>query len=655
MAKLGEAYVRVRADLEPFGKDLDRGLKTITDKFERALNRNIGRALGKDMGSGVREGLKESTFGISKEFESTLSIPANRQRGRRAGKEFGDGYGDGIFGTIKRVSGLFVTALEDGFSSLPPQVKGIVGAALVSAIVPAGAFLSAAVGTAIIAGVAGIGIALSSQFQEVEDRWADFVDRLRDRGVEAARPFAGETVAALDLFDRRLDEIDPKVQSLFANAARYVEPFSRGIADLVENLVTGLDEGLKESEFSSLSGTIERGLGGIGESLGEAFGVLLSNPDLDIALADLLETTGDLIEAGGALLDWTTSAWADFRRLAAPVGDFLGLLGDLAGVISGLTTGNDADGFTELADSWDDLVFRVTGGGDGVVKSIKRLEFANREWNNETSATVKLTKEEEQALADLNRQLVQQERLVNDIISTQISYQEAIDRTTADLKEHGRSLTLTGEIGRQNVKNIQTEINTLREQVRTQLESGQLTEDQAQTFYNNEIKRIRDRFKGNQALLAQFDTLFAKLIELQTSPSVPNKLGPIAAAIGPLLVALGKVQAKLNEIRFTSLPSAKNTSGVGPGQQKYAEGGFITEPTNAIMGENYREEVVLPLTNTRRSMQLLSQSSLAGMLGGDTNVSVFIGNEQLDGRMVKVATSVNRQSARTLNQVPRNI
>lgn len=655
MAKLGEAYVRVRADLEPFGKDLDRGLKTITDKFERALNRNLGKSLGKEMGGGVREGLKESTNGIGKDLDKGLHIPANRQRGRRAGQDFGDGYGDGLFGTIKRISGLFITALEDGFSSLPPQIKGIVGATLIAAIIPAGAFLSAAVGAAIIAGVGGVGIALASQFQEVEDSWAKFVERLRDRGVEAARPFAGETVAALDLFDRKLDEIDPKVESLFTNASKYVEPFARGIAELTDNLVTGLDEGLKQSEFASLSSTIETGLAGIGESTGNALGNLLSNPDLDIALGDLLETTGDLIEAGGAILDWTTTAWAKFHDLVVPVQDFAGALGDVVGVISGLTQGNDADGFSELSDSWDDLVYRVTGGGKGVVKEIRQITYANREWNNATGATIKLTEEQEKALKELNRQLVEQERLINDNISTQITYQEAIDRTSEDLKENGRSLTLTGDVGRTNAKNIQNEINALRDQVRNQLELGNLTEEQAQTFYNNEIKRIRDRFKGNKTLLAQFDELFGKLIALQAAPPVPNKLGPFAAALAPIIKALREIEARTARLRNESLPSSHNTSGVGPGQQKYAEGGFINEPTNAIMGENYKEEVVLPLTNTRRSMQLLSQSPLAGMLGGGTNVAVYIGNEQLEGRMVKVATSVNRQSARILNQVPRSV
>jgi hypothetical protein len=54
-------------------------------------------------------------------------------------------------------------------------------------------------------------------------------------------------------------------------------------------------------------------------------------------------------------------------------------------------------------------------------------------------------------------------------------------------------------------------------------------------------------------------------------------------------------------------------------------------------------------------MQLLSQTPLAGMLGGGTNVAVFIGNEQLDSRMFRVAQGAQKQAARTMTQGPRTI
>lgn len=655
MAKLGEAYVRIRADLEPFAKDLDKGLKVITDKFERSLNRRFGQAIGKDMGSGLRDGLRESSTGLNAELDKGLSVPANnRRRGRRAGRDFGDGYGEGIIGTVKRFSGLFITALEDGFSSLPPQVKGVIGAALVAAIVPAGAFLSAAVSTSLIAGTVGIGVALASQFTEVENEWASFVTRLRERALEEAKPFAGETIASLDLFDQKLDELDPKLKNLFSNASRYVEPFARGVAGAVDGVVTGLDRGLASSDFVQISATIENGLSAIGEQVGETFELLLSNPDISVALDDLLQVTEDLIYVGGEFLNWTTSAWADLRDIAGVVGDVTSGFTDFARVLAGITQGADADGFSELDSAWQDFLSHF-GGGNELRLGAERINKAQREWNNTTSATIKLTEEQEKALKELNKQIAAELRLTNDVIGTQIDYQAAIDQTTADLKENGRTLDLRNEKGRENAENVQREINTLREQVKAGLESGKLTEQQAQTFYDKEIARIRNRFKGNKELLAQFDELFGKLTTLSGLPPVPNKVGPLAAALGPLLTALGQVQARLNSIRQTSLPSYSNKSGVGPGQQKYADGGFITEPTNAIMGENYREEVVLPLTNTRRSMQLLSQSPLAGLLGGGTNVAVYIGNEQLAARQYKVAQGVNRQAARTLAQTPRMV
>lgn len=657
MAKLGEAYVRVRADLEPFAKDLDKGLKQITDRFEATLNRRLGQRLGRDVGTGIRDGVRESSRDIDRDL-NRLSIPANnRRRGRRAGQDFGDGYGEGLFGTIKRFSGLFVTALEDGFSSLPPQVKGIVGAAIVAAIIPAGAFLSAALGAAILAGTAGIGVALASQFTEVQGKWETFVERLRVRAVSAAERFAGETVASLDLFDQKLEELDPKIRNLFGNASRYVEPFARGITGAIDGLVSGLDRGLANSDFEQLSASIETGLTRVGTALGDAFDTILSNPDLDVALSDLLETVGDLVDMGAAFLDWTVTAYNDLKRVGEVVGEVVQNFANFADLLATLTSGPDDDWARDIDKSWTDLVDGFTGGGaDQVRVAITRIDEAGREWNNTTSATITATEKQAKALKEMNALIERQLRLVNDVIGTQIDYQAAIDQTTEDLKEYGRTLDLGDEKGRRNAENVQTEINALREQVEAQVQAGKITNAEGEKFFQAEIARIRARFNGNKALLTQFDQLFGALIKLSEAPVVPNKLGPFASALGGIISALDKIIARQKAIGSNNVnlqPSARNTSGVGPGQQKYADGGFITEPTNAIMGENYREEVVLPLTNTRRSMQLLSRSPLAGLLGGSTNVSVYIGNEQLATRQYEVATGVNRAAARTLSQAPR--
>jgi len=65
-----------------------------------------------------------------------------------------------------------------------------------------------------------------------------------------------------------------------------------------------------------------------------------------------------------------------------------------------------------------------------------------------------------------------------------------------------------------------------------------------------------------------------------------------------------------------------------------AEGGIVTRPTRAIIGEE-GPEVVVPLTKPRRARQLMQESGLVsiaqGMVpgGGDTFVTVFLGDREI--------------------------
>ena len=72
----------------------------------------------------------------------------------------------------------------------------------------------------------------------------------------------------------------------------------------------------------------------------------------------------------------------------------------------------------------------------------------------------------------------------------------------------------------------------------------------------------------------------------------------------------------------------------------YASGGIISEPTLATFAES-GPEVAIPLTNPARARQLVHESGLLNIIGhGEQqalSVAVYIGNEQLDERMVKVS------------------
>lgn len=656
--KQGEAYIQVRADLAPYAKDLDRQIKAIGDKFQKALNRDLGKKIGKDLGGGTVEGLKESTKDLDREFESRLNIPANRDRGRRAGRRFSEGFGDGLDdqNVIGKTLSRFISALEDGFSALPPQAKAVVGAAVVAAIVPAGALITSALGAAIVAGVAGIGVALSSQFAEVQLGWETFVDNLRVRTVRAAEPFAGEVLASLDIFDERLEALDPKLRSVFGNASQYVQPFAVGTADAFENILTGLERGFANADFGPLSGAITSGLGDVGDVIGDIFGDILANPDLAPTLDDLFDSIVGITRALGEFANWSLTAWQDLKVLLDVVGDTGEAIGDVVDVIDALTNAPGADWAENLSEAWEELVGDVTGGSDEIVTAIKQIPPAQRQYNLAAAASIVLTKDQTKQLQALNKGLKEQLNLINDVIGTQIDYQAAIDETISSFDEYGTSLKLADENGRRNAENVQRQINTLREQVETQVAAGELTAEQGQRFYDQQIANLRKEFLARKGNIEQFDALFGALIKLRLAPVVPDKLGPFASALSGVIAALDKIIARQRAIREQGLPSTRNTTGVGPGQQKYAEGGFITEPTSALMGENYRPELVLPLTNPRRSMELLGQSPLADRMGGgDTVVYAYFDGEPFQARIVSTARAVNRSAARTISQVPRTV
>lgn len=89
-----------------------------------------------------------------------------------------------------------------------------------------------------------------------------------------------------------------------------------------------------------------------------------------------------------------------------------------------------------------------------------------------------------------------------------------------------------------------------------------------------------------------------------------------------------------------------------PGAGGHADGGIVTRETLSWLGEGDKPEVVIPLTKPARARQLMAESGLMGMSGGG-DVYVYIGNEQLDSRMFRVANSAMGSQALALASGPR--
>jgi hypothetical protein len=653
MAKLGEAYVQVRADLKPFGKDLDTAVKQITDRFAKDLNRSLGRKIGTEIGGGAREGLRDSVKGIGEEMEKEFRIPANSS-GRRVGREFKRGVSDELkdHNVVTKTLSSLVAALEDGFSALPPQVKAAVGAALLAVVIPAGALAGAALGTALIAGVTAAGVALAFQFEEVASRGEAFASTLRFRFVSAAQAFGSAAVNAMDFLDTRLDALDPTLRSVFDNAAEYVLPFADAISRLLDEALQGLDRGLRGAETQEIINSLINGFEYIGQSIGDAFEILLSNPNLDLALYDLLILVGDIVTIGGDFLNWALNVYDTFRDITGFVIEFVDRLYDLWLGIKALI---------ELKPGAGGHFLDGLGLGDDV-KLIKRLEgatSATEGFDKQMRLTIKTTEEEVKALQELQRALDEQTRKAYDAIASQIAYEEAIDRSNEALKKSKGSIDLDTKAGREAADQVLRRIELLDKFTQLQIDKGKLTDEQAQIYFANEIKRLRAEFVARGGVIAQFDALYGEYIKLAGIPPIADPTGPLNLGAKNLKQSfdLARLAWERALASFKKKPANGNIKVEGGTQLKgFADGGRITSPQIIAAGENYRPEIILPETQPSRAMEILNNSPLGSVVGGGvTTVYAYFDGEPFQARIVTTARSVNRQAARTISQVPRNI
>lgn len=190
------------------------------------------------------------------------------------------------------------------------------------------------------------------------------------------------------------------------------------------------------------------------------------------------------------------------------------------------------------------------------------------------------------------------------------------------------------------------------------------TSDGGRTFLQDvtdAIRRLKEFFESEEGK----DSLRA-LVDL--AEQLGRALKIAADAAGPVLAVLtyggsfgtGSFNnGNLLSGRKGSHPAQKGGGGPTFTQKAagyfkgYAHGGIFDRPTVGLIGEA-GTEVLLPLNNPKRAASLAQQSGLMDVIGGGgTNVYVYIGNEPIDQRAMKVVTQSNYTTGRALARGPR--
>ena len=622
--------------MKPYARDLKAGLKATTEAFEKELNRSLGRRFGKNISDGAREELVEGAKRISSEVKSrfagmnvTFERDVHSSTRRGAGRGLRDGIWDGLKGTTNiatLIASSLASALDDGISALPVQVKaGIVGGLVLASPVII-AQLGAAISAGIALGVAAGGIALAAQLQPVRDRFSEAMLEIREDLAESAGPLIQPLISGLDFFvDRVKTSIAPTLNDLFS-------AIGPGVEKLIQGLVAGFEVFTKELTASGLdiNTTIEdvamviARLGGV---IGKAFSIMVSSgEDGRIALRDLAIILETVVMGVAVLVRITTELYGRIRTIVNLI------QGDFAGVATSLLNRGTEDA---------------------------RIGIFNlgNEYGGLTAATDEQTKafrEQRRAIDEAKRAMDDLVKSEESLIQNRIDSAESWDRLKTAIKENGTTLKLDSEEGRTNAENVKDYLSDIRTELQGLVDDGQITTQEAEERFARQAAAAEKLFGKTREGRKNFQDLFAEFIAVAQFRFDPS---PWTAAFNKIG---SSIQGAINRIKeFQALAQKSNLSTnikVSGGTQLFSDGGRVTSPTSAILGENYRSEIVLPETKPNRAAEILSNSPLSGFLGGgQTTVYAYFDGEPFQARIARTARGVAKQNARTLTNVPRSL
>lgn len=605
MTTVGEAYIAIRADMRPFTRGLEDEVRKAAEKIE------------KDIGAAVAAGIKSGASEAEKDGEEIGS-----KLGSGVRRKLTDRSTVGTFLEAGKILGAALgSALDDGISALPPQAKAGIVAAIIAATPAVAAALAGTITAALAGSVVVIGAALTSQFEVINTRGGEVLDHLRVRATQAAEPFGTEILAALDLFESRLDStIGPLLQETFDISDDFVLPLLEGALGGVEEFLEGINDALGDA--GPFVDELAASMRTLGFAVGEAFRILASTgEDGATGLRDLTFVVADLLIFMAEFVALLTAAYDLFRDLSMVVPLFNPIM-----ALFGATSNDAAAASREQADALNQV-------GTSFVP------------------TIRLTKEQEEELRKLSRAMKSFSAATYDAVQNQIDFEAALDDIADAIKENGPTLDIRNKEGRAVAQTFLDALEELEAGLQKRIEIGELTAQQAQELYNIEISNLRALAKNAGIGTAEFENLYASIILAASARLDAQAMGLIQV---DATLAESVAEAKALIDRLTAISRFRLPSIGTRAFSELAEGGVVHSPTHALIGEA-GSEVVIPLTKPSRAAQLMQQTGLDRMLAsnGATVVSVYIGNEAVDSHMIRVVEQSNTQQARQLSYGPR--
>lgn len=604
---LGEAFIEIRADLRPFARDLRRSVKPIADAFEKELTGAVSKAAaaeaeknGRNIGDSLSRGMKRSI-----------------------GNQFKD---KNIFIGIAAALG---SALDDGLSALPTEVKAAIVAGLILAAPILAAFLTGVLTAGIGVGVAALGVALASQFEEVQTFATETGRNIRNILVESASSFGQAIIDSLRLVEVRLKLLQPVFKDIFDISATFLEPLVQGSLDGLRELVESIRNSL--GNIKPFIDELGAGIAIILDGVGQAIEILARSGDDGVkALRDLARIIQILIVSVAVALTAFTKLYGIIRDIIVAINQFTGGL-SIPLILLG-------------------KFFEATDNGSNRLRSFANT---NTDLGNSFHGVIEGTKGEAKALKMLADALDGASDAAKSNLELNLAWEESLDRISESLEENGRSLDIHTDKGQANINAFLEGLKVAEERAVLRVQRGELTARQAADQYAREVVQLRNLATQAGLSGAAFDALYQEIILTAEARISASDMG--ITDLNSEIARGAAVAAELaRQLQFIKNLQISIGSGAVGGVSGFADGGIQYLPTTANIAED-GPEVIIPLTKPARAAQLMRESGLSSMISGNNNsqVLVFIGNEQLEARTVKVVERSNAGQATALTQGPR--
>lgn len=328
---LGRAYIEIHADMKPFRKDLNEGIKNTM--------KGAASGIGQAATQGITQGLKSFRF-----------IPGTFQ-------------------------GILITGLAAVIIAAAPAIASALSAMFTTAL-----------------GLAGIGagVALAiTQSPEIQAAGTRLGEILLNGLESAAVSFATPVLQSIAIIERRFEHLQPVIEQAFSSLAPHLTTLTQGFVDFVSNLMPGVLDAFAAAgpaidEFASQ-------IAHTGEILSDAFSRLSDDPETlieGLRLAFFL--LNSTIAGTAATLDLLSEAWQFWVNSMDAATEKFRIFSPLAQGIHALLRNiqDDTTTLTPTTDAYGDALLKQGEGANyAAVQGNALVETLREVWNVQLQVT----------------------------------------------------------------------------------------------------------------------------------------------------------------------------------------------------------------------------------------------------------------------------